>query len=72
VAFKPSKFIKRQIHLQVTKARHRNAADTLDEDYRRVGPHTIVQRRCSSWGLGLAQNIENETMVTVVFQNRQV
>jgi len=43
VAYEPSKFIKRQIHLQVTKARHRNAADTLDEDYRRVGPHTIVQ-----------------------------
>ena len=61
MAFEPSKFIKRQIHLQVTKARHRNAVDTLDEDYRRVGPHSIVQRRCSSWRVGPRpkRNIEN-------------
>ena len=44
MAFEPSKFIKRQVHLQLMKVRNRNAADTLDQNaetiQKREGPHT--------------------------------
>ena len=32
MAFEPSKFTKRQVHLQLTKVRNRNAAYTLDQN----------------------------------------
>ena len=66
MAFEPSKFIKRQVHLQLMKVRNRNAADTLDQNAETIQKVPTRQSAgdVARWIGGLAQ--KDKTLKTSV------